>query len=263
MANLAWRQPEASSRRWAAALVRLAPSLAVSCIAFVAADFWPVLGRLRFLGVFLFSRLDRGALLEHATRRRIVDSVAARPGQTLQALRDNLGVAWGTMVHHVRILERHGQIVSVRQGPRRLLYVASTPEGRARGDLALLRTPMAHGIARSVQASPGIRQVEVARLLGVRAPAASKHLSRLASAGLVVVERSGGTCRYTPTPRLQTALGLRESGDHHGPGALRPPRPARAREHARTHGPSDPFEAPAMDGVAAVAQVPSARSVPF
>ncbi|MCA1819970.1 MAG: helix-turn-helix domain-containing protein [Halobacteriales archaeon] len=205
----------------AVAVLALAASVAFA-VAIVASN--PFM-RLPWLGVALFSRIRRDDVLEHDTRRRILETVSVRPGLTLQGLQATLGVAWGTVVHHVHLLERHGRLVSVRQGPRRLLYVALTPEARAREHLALLRTATAQGIARAVHGRPGIQQVEVCRLLGVRSPSASKHLARLALAGLVVVDRSARGCRYAPTPQLQEALALCHAG------VRRPPRPSARAAH--------------------------------
>ncbi|MHB8633816.1 MAG: winged helix-turn-helix transcriptional regulator [Thermoplasmatota archaeon] len=158
------------------------------------------------LAASLFSRIQGDAVLAHPTRSDIVARVAGRPGVTMMDLRAELGIAWGTLVHHVRLLETHGALVSVRQGPRRLLYAANTPEARARIDLALLRNATAQRIATLVQASPGIHQGALCLELEVAASAASKHLARFEAAGLVEVRRDGGRCHYGPTPRLGTAL---------------------------------------------------------
>lgn len=175
-------------------------------------------------GMALFSRLDGDKVLEHPTRRRVLETVSARPGLTLQGLQALLGVAWGTMVHHVHVLQRHGQLVSVRQGPRRLLYESKTPHARARGHLALLHHATARAIAEAVRASPGIRQSEVGQRVGVQGPAVSKHLARLTQAGLVVVERQGQNRRYLPTAKLLEAFAIRSCDP--GARSQRPPRPS-------------------------------------
>ena len=179
-----------------------------------------VLGGL--LGLGLFSRIQPDEVLEHATRAQIMDLLAASPGLTVQEVQARLGVAWGTAVHHVRRLEGHGEVVSVRQGPRKLLFAANTPEARSRSDLALLRTETAHRIGMAVLGRPGIQQAELCGQLGMRTPAASKHLGRMAAAGLVAATREGGRVRYEPTPRLEAALRL---GAPVAPARTRPARP--------------------------------------
>jgi DNA-binding MarR family transcriptional regulator len=175
----------------------------------------------------LFSRLEPVHVALHPTRRAILEAAAVDPGVTMRALQARLGIAWGTLVHHVRVLERHGQLVSVREGQRRHLYVARSPEARQRSGLAVLRSPAAHRVARAVHERPGLLQVDLCRRIGLRAPAASKQLARLERAGLVEVERAGGACRYAPSPGLAAALGLRRQPGHDGAGASRPPRPPR------------------------------------
>lgn len=154
----------------------------------------------------LFSRIQPERVLEHETRARIMDTVAANPGLTMLQLQDRLGVAWGTVNHHVRKLADLGHLVSVRQGPRRLLYAADTAEAKARQELALLNVPTARRIALAVQERPGVRQTDLCASLSLNKPSASKHLARFEAAGLIEVRRDGGACHYEATPRLEAAL---------------------------------------------------------
>lgn len=153
-----------------------------------------------------FSRIAPDDVMEHATRARIVEAVQQRPGLTLRQVQAAAGVAWGTTVHHVRLLEHHGQLVSIRSGPRRLLYAANTAEARARDDLAALAHPTALAVATAVVESPGLDQGDLCHDVGLRAPAASKHLTRLEAAGLVEVSRRDGRCHYRATGRLEDAV---------------------------------------------------------
>lgn len=165
------------------------------------------LGALGGLGaVGLFSRIQPDQMLEHETRARILDAVSSNPGISLLDLRERMGVAWGTLNHHVHKMQDAGILVSVRQGPRRLLFAAESPEGQARKELALLHVPTARRIAMAVQENPGVRQKDLCESLQLNKPAASKHLARFEAAGLVLVSREGGACHYQPTPRLEAAL---------------------------------------------------------
>lgn len=163
---------------------------------------------LGFSGVGLFSRIEKDDVLEHQTRQRILDGVTSRPGMHLKELQELVGVAWGTLVHHVRRLEGTGHLVSVRQGPRKLLYAANTPESRAREDLAALRNGTALRIATTVATKPGIRHNAVCAELDLQPAAVSKHLAKLAQAGLVDAAKVDGRPSYAPTDRLMPALQL-------------------------------------------------------
>ncbi|MEA3189604.1 MAG: hypothetical protein QOD77_186 [Thermoplasmata archaeon] len=167
---------------------------------------------LGFTGVGLFSRIQKDDVLEHQTRQRILDAVTSRPGLHLKELQELVGVAWGTLVHHVRRLEGTGHLVSVRQGPRKLLYAANTPESRAREDLAALRNGTALRIATAVAAKPGIRHNAVCAELDLQPAAVSKHLAKLAQAGLVDAAKVDGRPSYAPTGRLVPALQLAQPG---------------------------------------------------
>lgn len=221
---------------WALAR-RLAPLAGLAALASLGA--W--LPWMAVAPLLLFSRLEPAEVASHGTRRAVLEAAAADPGVTMRTLQARLGVAWGTLVHHVRVLERHGQLVSVREGSRRHLFVARSAEARHRSGLAILASAVAHRVAQEVNESPGLLQVELCRRIGLRAPAASKQLSRLTRAGLVEVKRSGGVCRYAPSALLANALELRREPGHAGVGATRPPRPPRL-PHAppcRGNGPPD------------------------
>ena len=157
------------------------------------------------IGAFaLFSRIQGPAVLEHPTRARIMELVAQKPGITLLALQGEVGIAWGTLTHHVRRLERNDLVAAVRQGPRLLLYAANTPQARARNDLALLHNETARRVARMVSERPGIRTGMLSQALGIRAPSACKHLGKFAAAGLVQRAPDG----FQATDRLRQALAL-------------------------------------------------------
>jgi DNA-binding transcriptional ArsR family regulator len=147
-----------------------------------------------------FSRIEDGKLADHPTRRQALDFIAANPGATLQDVRRALGIAWGTTVHHLGRLERAGLVAVRRVGGKR----GHWPLGQAPARDAL--PAPAGALAALVLAEPGLPQGELARRLGLLAPAACKHLARLESAGLVAAQRAGRQRLYLPTRQLAATL---------------------------------------------------------
>lgn len=203
--------PTAAERLADAAGEAAAPAAAAGAGAVLLALLWRALSfgasALPFASR-LFSRIEGPRVLDNAARARLNELVAATPGATLEELRAAAGIAWGTAVHHLRRLEAHGLVVSHASGARHRYFPANTQASRHRAALAALAQPTAQRIARLVQASPGIGQQDVCAELGLNAPAASKHLGRFASQGLVSVRADGRRRLYEPTPELKAALAI-------------------------------------------------------
>jgi predicted transcriptional regulator len=109
-------------------------------------------------------------------------------------------------VYHLQRLERHGLVVSVRQGGSRRYYACNTEAARHREALAALAHPTTRRVAEYVRSHAGTDQAGLCRALGLLNPAASKQLSRLESLGLVMSQRSGRSRIYWPTEPLEAAV---------------------------------------------------------
>lgn len=173
----------------------------------------PIGRALRALPFFvpLFARIGGERLLENPVRARVHAAIAQDPGLSLQGVRERAGVAWGTTVHHLARLERHGLVVSVRHGNHRRFFPVNTQASRHRRELTVLSHPTALGIARFVVECPGTDQKGLCTALGLRNPAASKHLGRFERLGLVEGQVVGRSKVYTATELLHSALALLEA----------------------------------------------------
>lgn len=65
--------------------------------------------------------------LSHATRRRILDLVKARPGQSVGELAAAFDVSRIAVMNHLAVLEQAGLILSAREGRTRRLYLNVAP----------------------------------------------------------------------------------------------------------------------------------------
>lgn len=186
-----------------------------------------LLGRFgRVLGaLFLFSRIERSALLDNPVRARVHQAVAQDPGLSLSEVSTRAGIAWGTTVHHLRRLEANGMVVSESRLAHRRYFIANTPAAEQRTAVAVVMHPTARRIAHLVNQRPGIDQTGICHALALANPAASKHLSKFEAEGLIVSQRVGRGRHYHGTTTLDSALRLVESSppplsDH--PTALQP-----------------------------------------
>jgi predicted transcriptional regulator len=153
--------------------------------------------------VALFSRIEPERVLENGVRQRIHEAIARNPGITLTEVARACAVGWGTAVFHLGRLESHGLVASERHRRRRRYFAQGAGlANAAKAAYAELLDPTSQRIAAEVLERPGAAQKDVCAALGLLAPRASKHLSALERASLVLGRREANRVRYFPTPRL-------------------------------------------------------------
>lgn len=141
----------------------------------------------------LYTRLDRGGLLDNRVRRGLHAHVLAAPGTTCAEAARAVGTHFTTAARHLRILERFGLIVAhpARAGPRYFEnHGRYAPEARAA--LALLRQPQNAIFLREASRIPRVGITEIARRLGIAKSTASRRASLLREAGLLGPGRTRG-----------------------------------------------------------------------
>ena len=168
---------------------------------------WPKLGM-----VGLFSRLERGELLDHPARARLVQIVEAEPGIHFHDLAAKAELANGTAVHHLRKLSDSGHI-NVRRSGR---YTCYFPGGRVDPGQAaaapLLKSDGAKQVLDAIKGRPGMSNLEVAQATGLQPSTVNYHVQRLSQAGLVAALRDGRMVRLHPGVRIGSVGGEPPAG---------------------------------------------------
>jgi hypothetical protein len=154
-------------------------ALGVAAAAAVA-YYWPLLAfHAAALAAPLYTRLRQPEILDNGVRNRIYDIICANPGISARAVHRESAQSWGTVVYHLRQLERHhlahagpdAQLLrEPRQvprhgGPARLppgaaragpgARRAGAPRRHAGGARGGLRLPAAHHLVLRPQAAQG------------------------------------------------------------------------------------------------------------
>lgn len=119
-----------------------------------------------------------------STRQRILDIVRSEPGIHKHALCRALGLAWGTVSHHLYVLRSHGAVRSARRGRQLLLYLADIPDHQ-QAWLRALRDPLDSNIIATLQVHPRARAADVSRRVGANVKLVRRHLLGLQEEGLV------------------------------------------------------------------------------
>ncbi len=154
-----------------------------------------------------------------ATRHEIVNTLRHEPGITKSQLCRRLGLAWGTISHHVQLLETTGVVERQRINGRKRLFLA----GLSREEQAwsqLVRSLVVPELVRRIEAQPGIGIHDLANALRLNRRLVRRNLDRLIESGLV-----GQTTDYRPrffVVERQRALQLVLEAQSNGPLAPRP-----------------------------------------
>ena len=175
----------------------------------------------------MYTRLSKPDILDNEVRNGIYDIIRQNPGISARAVHRMSDQSWGTVVYHLRQLERHNLVVSRTLGRTRNYY---ENHGKYRGmetQLACLQSDRARALARVVVRAPGITQELLAEQSGFPQPTTSYYVRKLKRAGLVEEHRDGRYAKYTPHVDLERFLEMAESSE-----PVPPPAPASSQAQA-------------------------------
>jgi predicted transcriptional regulator len=81
---------------------------------------------LSFLVAPLYSKLEKDEILEQANRREIYTRILKKPGTNLTNLHNALPMGYGSLVHHLKVLQRSKHIRSKKELGRRMFFPTSS-----------------------------------------------------------------------------------------------------------------------------------------
>lgn len=147
--------------------------------------------------LWLYRRMTGEEILEHPTRRRIVDLIRSSPGLSAAEIARRLDADYDTIRYHVRRLEDCGKLVTRRpDGKIRYFANGGTHDRREIDVLSVLACDVRRRIVRSILDEDGLYAGEVADRADIARSTASHHLSTLQGAGVVERDRHGNHVRY-------------------------------------------------------------------
>jgi DNA-binding transcriptional ArsR family regulator len=176
------------------------------------AYYWPLVSfHATSAALPLYTRLKQPQILANEVRNSIYEIIRSSPGISAREVHRQSDQSWGTVVYHLRQLERHDLVVSRSVGRTRNYY---ENHGKYRGmeiQLACLQSPRARALARLVLVTPGIAQEDLAMRSQFPQPTTSYYIRKLKVAGLVEERREGRYARYHPMPDLARFLELADA----------------------------------------------------
>jgi predicted transcriptional regulator len=118
------------------------------------------------------------------TRARILAHIEGDPGVHKSALCRELGLGWGTVCYHVRVLGESGHINAFTHGREVFLFPGRVAEQQMRW-IAALREDVGKHILDELGQQPGSRLKDLSESLGRSRKVIRRHLTLLDEAGLV------------------------------------------------------------------------------
>lgn len=150
----------------------------------------PLREKLLWVGAGLYTRLARPDVLGHEDREKLYRLVETQPGIHFHALQRDLGWNTGTLTYHLRVLERHGFVVSRRDGLYRRFYLSgAAPRKEVFENQG--PTGLRADVIEAIRNTPGISQSDLALGLGANKQTVNYHVKALERAGTIRVEKRG------------------------------------------------------------------------
>lgn len=155
----------------------------------------------------LYRRIGDDEVLDHPTRRRLVDLLEEDPGMTAADAARSLDVAYDTVRYHLRRLHESEEVTTRRtDGKIRYFPNHGTYDRRSIDVLSVLASDVRRRIVRSIHDAEGLYAGEVAERVDIARSTASHHLDRLLEAGVLERDRHGNHIRYDVTPEARKAV---------------------------------------------------------
>ncbi|MDG6224748.1 MAG: winged helix-turn-helix transcriptional regulator [Candidatus Thermoplasmatota archaeon] len=144
----------------------------------------------------IYTKIRKERLLDHETRKRIVEHLRRNPGAHYSAILGDLGLPHGVLTHHLNMLESQELVFSKQDRHYRRFYV----DGMYMTGPLILGTQKA--ILDEIRRSPGRSQSEVARKLGISRMVVYYHITELEKMGLASARKDGRSTGLYPSPVL-------------------------------------------------------------
>lgn len=156
----------------------------------------------------LYTRLARPDVLGHEDREKLYRLVETQPGIHFHALQRDLAWNTGTLTYHLRVLEKHGFMVSRRDGLYRRFYLSgAAPRKEVFENQG--PTGLRADVIEAIRNAPGISQSDLALGLGANKQTVNYHVKALERAGTIRVEKRGrDTFLYPGEPAATSGPGM-------------------------------------------------------
>jgi uncharacterized membrane protein/DNA-binding MarR family transcriptional regulator len=146
---------------------------------------------LSLLFVPLYTKLRKDDILDHFVRGQVYGYIKANPGEHYNSIKKALALKNGTLVYHLKTLEREEFIKSVADGRFKRFYPREMKVPEPSDELVLRMNHIQHEILKIIRENPGISQKDIASRIGLSTPTVHYHINIMMSARVINVKRVG------------------------------------------------------------------------
>ncbi|MFA5862598.1 MAG: winged helix-turn-helix transcriptional regulator, partial [Candidatus Thermoplasmatota archaeon] len=144
---------------------------------------------LKWTGLFalipLYSHISDNEILDDPNRAGIYRLIQVEAGISTKDIAEQLGLAWGTVTHHLSKLEKRRFVVSKKYGKYRRYFANGEGGTEMKDQVAVLRLDRTGDVAALIRSNPGLTQKAVSTALGVSSSTILWHVKRLEGAQLI------------------------------------------------------------------------------
>jgi outer membrane protein assembly factor BamB/predicted transcriptional regulator len=139
-----------------------------------------------------YTKKKQEEILDNFIRGQLYGRISECPGLNLSELSRKVGSPTGTIVYHLRTLEREGLIKTCRQGLNKLFFSSNViiPEG------FLELKPFQRLLLSLIEKNPGISQQKLSKLTQVSAPTINRHIHDLEERSFIMISKGSSTRCY-------------------------------------------------------------------
>jgi uncharacterized membrane protein/DNA-binding MarR family transcriptional regulator len=151
-------------------------------------------GRYWLLGLLfipLYTKIKKDDVLDHFLRGQVYGYIKANPGEHYNSIKKALSLKNGTLVYHLKTLEREEFIKSIADGRFKRFYPKEMKVPEPSDELVLRMNHIQHEILRIIRENAGITQKEIAAKIGLSTPTIHYHINIMMSARVINVKRVG------------------------------------------------------------------------
>jgi DNA-binding transcriptional ArsR family regulator len=142
----------------------------------------------------IYSKIKHEKILDHETRKRIVDYIRENPGAYYTQIVEGLDLPHGVLTHHINMLESQEVVFSKQDRQYRRFYI----DGMYKTGPLILGTQKA--VLDEIRRHPGWSQSRIARKLDLSRMVVSYHVNELERMSMISVDREGRETKVFPAP---------------------------------------------------------------
>jgi len=143
------------------------------------------------LFVPLYTKIKKDDVLDHFVRGQVYGYIKANPGEHYNSIKKALSLKNGTLVYHLKTLEREEFIKSIIDGRFKRFYPREMKVPEPSDELVLRMNHIQHEILKIIRENPGISQKEIAGRIGLSTPTVHYHINIMMSGRVINVKRVG------------------------------------------------------------------------